>query len=953
MYKNSFNKISLLCCLGFVLLSHLAGAQYITYKKEKDGVLLLFPANTDHTTRTIKLKVVSDKIIRVIASPTANIPADKSLVVIPPSAKKLSWNLSRNGNQLSLHTNSINANISLTTGAVVFTDKSGKTILKEDQDGGKTFLPVILQGKKLYQTRQVFASTPDEAFYGLGQHQQGFFNYKNENLELAQRNTEVAVPFMVSNKNYGILWDNCSITKFGDGRDFAPMSSLQLFDVTGKEGALTATYYSKRDSSKIYLSQPEKTIEYEYLRDMKKFPAAFPLQDGKVKWEGFIASGIAGINKLAVKYAGYIKIWIDGELVLDRWRQSWNPADAVLNVDMERNKKYNLKIDWNPDGGQSYLGCKWLTPLPQEEKDKFSFSSEAGDMIDYYFMYGKNMDEVISGYRIITGKASIMPEWAMGFWQSRERYKTQEDILGVVKEFRQRKIPIDNIVMDWQYWKPDQWGSQDFDTSRFKDAKGMISELHNRYNTHFMVSVWPKFYTGNKNYDLFKSKGFLYTKNIENNQKDWLGYVSTFYDAFNSNARKSFWDLLNKHLYSKGVDAWWLDATEPDIHSNVSIEEQKELMNPTALGSSTEYYNAFSLQNAKGIYEGQRSTDPDKRVFILTRSGFSGLQRYASAVWSGDIAARWSDFKMQIPAGINFSMSGIPYWTMDIGGFAVENRFENATGELLKEWQEQMTRWYQFGTFCPLFRAHGQFPYREIYNVADESNIAYQSMLYYNNLRYRLMPYIYSLAGKTYHENYTIMRGLVMDFPDDKKVTNIGDQYMFGPAILINPVTDYKATTKDVYLPATTGWYDFYSGKYFSGGQQIKADAPMERMPLFVKEGSIIPFGPAIEYIAQKPADTVTLYVYTGKDASFSLYEDEGVNYNYEKGLHSAIAFNYNETSKSLTIEDRKGKFPGMLTNRVFNVVWVKKDKPAAFNLEKKPDASINYSGKKITLAMK
>lgn len=339
-------------------------------------------------------------------------------------------------------------------------------------------------------------------------------------------------------------------------------------------------------------------------------------------------------------------------------------------------------------------------------------------------------------------------------------------------------------------------------------------------------------------------------------------------------------------------------------------------------------------------------------MFLLTRSGYAGSQRYAAAIWSGDIASRWEDFKNQIPAGLNFSLSGIPYWTSDIGGFAVERRYEHPAPKDLEEWRELQARWYQYGAFCPLFRVHGQFPYREIFNIAPAGQPAYQSMLYYDQLRYRLMPYIYSLAGQTYHQNSTIMRGLMMDFGADPAVKNLGDEFMYGPGLLVTPVTDYQARAKKLYLPATTGWFDFYSGQYQRGGQQLAAEAPLERLPLFVRKGSIVPFGPALQYAAEKAADPITLYVYTGRDAQFTLYEDENVNYNYEKGAFATIAFNYNEQTKTLSVGERKGSFPGVLAQRTFRVVWVSKDKPTAFNLEAAPARSVSYSGSPILVKM-
>ncbi|WP_431210019.1 TIM-barrel domain-containing protein [Puia sp. P3] len=344
-------------------------------------------------------------------------------------------------------------------------------------------------------------------------------------------------------------------------------------------------------------------------------------------------------------------------------------------------KKVKVRIEWIPDGGESYLSIKWQGPLPAGQEDEFSLASEAGGQLDYYFVYGRNADEVVAGYRRLTGKATMVPRWAMGLWQSRERYKTEGEVLQTVKEFRKRGIPLDNIVLDWSYWRQEEWGSQDFDGARFPSPDSMIQALHRDYHTHFMISVWPKFYRGIPVYKEFDRNGWLYKRNVADGQRDWIGngYVSTFYDAFNPAARRAFGNCLTAKLYRKGIDAWWMDTPASRISFPMYLRrKRKEQMTPTALGPSAEWLNAYPLENARGIYEGQRSADSSRRVFILTRSGFAGSQRYGAAIWSGDIAARWSDMKNQIAAGINFSLSGIPYWTMDIGGFAVERRFEDA-----------------------------------------------------------------------------------------------------------------------------------------------------------------------------------------------------------------------------------------------------------------------------------
>ena len=556
--------------------------------------------------------------------------------------------------------------------------------------------------------------------------------------------------------------------------------------------------------------------------------------------------------------------------------------------------------------------------------------------MDWYFIAGEDMDEIISGYRTLTGKAPVMPKWAMGYWQSRERYKTSTEMIEALEGFRKRNIPIDNIVMDWSHWEEDAWGSHEFDPARFPDPKAMVDSIH-ALGGRMMISVWPKFYVDTEHYKEFNDKGWMYNKAYEDGVRDWIGqgYLYGFYDAYAPEARELFWKQMYDHYYPLGIDAWWMDASEPNIRDCTNMEYRKALCGPTALGSSTEFFNAYSLVNADAIYNGQRGVDPDRRVFLLTRSGFAGLQRYSTATWSGDIATRWEDMKAQISAGLNFAISGIPYWTMDIGGFCVENRYVagqqvwDATGKEnadYKEWRELNTRWFQFGAFCPLYRAHGQFPFREPWEIAPEGHPAYESILYYTQLRYRLMPYIYSLAGMTYFDDYTIMRPLVMDFMDDVDVLNIGDTYMFGPAFLVAPVYEYGARSREVYFPECEGWYDFYTNEFVAGKQSAAVAAPYDRMPLYVRAGSIVPFGPQIRWSDEKPADVIDLYVYQGADGSFTLYEDENVNYNYEKGLYSMIEFEYDDRMKLLSIEEREGEFPGMLQERTFNIIPVSKN---------------------------
>ncbi|QCR23510.1 TIM-barrel domain-containing protein [Pontibacter sp. SGAir0037] len=947
-------------CFLLLLTQYVQGSpKVLSYQKLDDGIVVKLEQTNSGDPHTLRLRVVSDKIVQVLATPTeVTNRLQPSLMVVNKAGtkQKADWDLKEENKNLTLTTNALTIKVDGNTGAITFSDKNGRVVLQENYDGKPVFTPAQFGQEQAYQLHKTFQAAPDEAFYGLGQHQAGIMNYRGYQVDLTQYNGVAVVPFMMSSKNYGLLWDNNSITKFGDVRPYQLLSKLTLYGKDQKAGGLTATYVSDQKSGKAPIVRQEKEIDYEFLSSQKNLPDGYALQGGLVTWEGYIESDATGKHTFQMPAAGYIKVWIDNKLLLDKWREAWNPGLNIFTHELKKGQKHPVKIEWNPDGGVSYLALRYLAPQPEQDKNRFSFASEAGDEIDYYFVYGQNKDEVISGYRQLTGDAQIMPKWAMGFWQSRERYKTQDEILSTVQEFRKRKIGLDNIVLDWSYWKEDQWGSQQFDETRFPNPEGMIRELHDKYNTHFMISVWPKFYEGIANYKLFNDKGLLYKQSINEGIRDWIGqgYVSTFYDAYHPEGRELFWDVLNKNLYNKGVDAWWLDATEPDILSNASIEHRKALMNPTYLGSADKYFNAYSLMNAKGIYEGQRETNPNDRVFILTRSAFGGLQRYGAATWSGDIASRFDELERQIPGGLNFSMSGLPYWTTDIGGFFVEDKYDrpDPKGDALEEWRELNARWYQYGTFTPLFRSHGQYPYREVFNIAPEDHKAYQSIVYYNKLRYRLMPYIYSLAGQVYHNDYTMMRALVMDFDTDKNVLNIGDQFMFGPSLLINPVYKRNATSRKVYLPANIGWYNLYDGSYQEGGQTVDAAAPYERMPIFVKAGAILPFGPEIEYTTQKPADQITLYIYGGKDGSFELYEDENTNYNYENGKFIKIPISYNDAAKTLTIGKQQGEFAGMLKNRTFNVVYVSRNQPKELQFDAKPLKVINYKGKATSVKL-
>jgi alpha-D-xyloside xylohydrolase len=588
--------------------------------------------------------------------------------------------------------------------------------------------------------------------------------------------------------------------------------------------------------------------------------------------------------------------------------------------------------------------------------------SEVADEIDYLFIYGKNIDSVVSAYRQLTGTAPMYPKWVFGYIQSKQKYNTQDEIVSVVKGFRERKFPLDLIVQDWMYWPDGQWGQKSFDHKNYPDPSQMVKDIHNM-NAKIMISIWPNMTKGTPDQiGLAKIHG-LFTDDEHLN-------------VLMPEARQLYWKQVNDSLFSIGIDGFWADCSEgydsdwsspyfklPDLKLNeVNSNVLKKMMN------SGRYINVYALMHTKGLFEGWRSAKSQKRVFILTRSSFAGMQRYAASYWTGDVSANWEEFRMQIPVGLNYCMTGVPYWTTDIAGYFIKHQpgwwFSNGAYEKGQEdegFKELYTRWFQFAAFCPLFRAHGaDFP-REPWAFGTTESRTYQTLLKFTNLRYRLMPYIYSMAWKVTSENYTMMRALPFDFMSDSTVFNINDQYMFGPSIMVNPVvrplyyhsdnvkvnlTNY---TRKVYLPEGTVWHDFWTGKKFDGGQEIEVDASYETMPLFVRAGSIIPMGPFIQYSTEK-SDPIEIRIYPGADGEFTLYEDEKDNYNYLKGFYSLTTFRWNDAQKRLTVEARKGFYPGMLKERTFNIVLVRENKGVGVEMPITLDKKIKYSGKEAVI---
>jgi alpha-D-xyloside xylohydrolase len=830
-------------------------------------------------------------------------------------------------------------------GMLKFFDSEGVLLLSANGLNAETFEAVPDNGEQAYHVKQAFTLSEDEGIYGLGQFEDAIVNFRGRDILIAQANRTAVNPFLVSTAGYGILWDNYSRSRFSDG----------------KEGTF--------------------------------------------------------------------------------------------------------------------------------------FWSEIADGIDYYFVYGPTLDEVVAGYRQLTGRAPMLGKWAYGYWQSKERYKTAAELVDILREYRKRNIPIDNVVQDWSYWGGnDQFSGMVWDSSSYPDPATMVDTIH-AYHGHLTVSIWPAFGPKTDIFREMQSKGLLYSV------PHWNG--GKVYDAFNPEAREIYWRYLKKGLFDIGVDGYWMDATEPEFRctdDRYITELSMKSAERNYLGSFARYLNAYSLMSTAGVYEHLRRATETRRAFILTRSSFTGQQRYGAVTWSGDTFASWDDLKVQIAAGINFSMSGIPYWTHDIGGFITDIHFPRGLDD--PAYKELYVRWFQFGAFCPIFRAHGTNIPREVWRFGNPGDWAYEALVAADRLRYRLMPYIYSIAAKVNQEDYSFIRGLPMDFPQDNAALSIGGQYLFGPSIMVCPVTrptshrpafegiditpnhffspsgdehglqlqiyrgtqfdrlllerktdasqigwsgclpaeldtayslrmtgrvmsdargrhtlyiisdggvrlwignrpvidewsntvssmfsadvyfrerekvplrlEYKqcransallkinwklpetaasdSTAVEVYLPRTVGWFDFWSGSSRRGGQQLPVEAPISRLPLFVRAGSIVPLGPEVQYASEPSTSPVEVRIYPGRNASFTLYDDDGTSYEYEKGAFTQIPFHWDDSAKALTIGDRVGEFSGAPHSRSFTIVVVKENHGAGIGITPDPDRTVEYDGKAMTI---
>ncbi|MGC1782825.1 MAG: TIM-barrel domain-containing protein [Acidobacteriaceae bacterium] len=795
---NRFRDIGVVRCLALACvligpsIALLAQAK-VTITQTRDGATVKTPTDTVHLT------VCGLASVHVVAAPNAedngNVTAGtprEPWMVNPCSPAKFTLNMPSasptaspqkrlsNPPAATLDTGTIRVLISLDSGSLQFQDEQGQRLLQEFQDRPRTYRPVVRNGEMMYSVEDRFYPAVREAMYGLGQHQSGAFNYRGTVVELAQANTDVDIPVLVSTKGYGIFWNSAAIS-----------------------------YYDNRFPSEMRLS------------------------------------------------------------------------------------------------------------------------ANAANAIDYYFLYGPEMDQIIHQYRVMTGHAPMFGEWAYGFFQSKDRYTSDAQLLQVANEYRSQHVPLDTIVQDWFWWL--KQGDPEFTPENYPDVPKTLRKLHDQH-LHAMLSVWSVFNPQSTDYQLLKARGFIIPGTED-------------YDATNPAAGDFYWKHLAGKLFAQGWDAFWLDSSEPEVQyphggqSDSALEDKKLF-----IGNGARYTNIFPLMHTGNVYRHWRETTDQKRVFILTRSAFAGQQRNAATTWSGDVFSTFWAFRRQIPAGLNFALSGMPYWTTDIAGYGPPLARDTRD----PAYQELYTRWFEFGVFCPIFRTHGHRANNEneVFSYGPVTPI----LIRYDRLRYRLLPYIYSLAWQVTNHDSTIMRPLVMDWRTDPNTWNIGDQFMFGPDLLVSPVTQKGATSRSLYLPAAPAWYDFWTGQKTTGQQRIEAIAPLDRIPLYVRAGSILTLGPRIEWATEKPAAPIELRVYRGADASFNLYEDAGDTYAYEKGERSIIPIRWDEASKTLTIGARQGSFPTMVKDRVFNVVFVSQNHGTGGGETAQPDKSIHYDGDTVTV---
>ena len=852
------------------------GQSFRAIKQQNDRLTI------DLTNGKLEIIPLADFAIRIKFSKN-DITENKELILVNkvPVPK---FDISESKDEIKLKTRLINVIFDKHKNSIKFTDNKSNVFLSEIP-GSRKLIADTDMGQPCYIAEQSFDSPEDEYLFGLGQFQDGHFNLKNVSRKLIQVNSQISIPFIYSNRGYGILWHQYGLTYFNPAGNEVKLTEKNI-EYSVQEASVTTSSGTQIVKSQQALYTGKFTIE----------------NDGR--YSMMLDLGNMDNRQLLI---------IDDSVYIDQ-SNLWLPPAISTVVDLKKGT-HTAKIICKSSNRPQ---LSW-----QLTEDKTTFRSPNAKELDYVVFYGDNADEVIGNYRNLSGNVPMLPRWAYGFWQCRERYTTSEQLIETVEQFRDRKIPMDVIVQDWQYWGDNGWGVPQLDETRYPNPSGFIGQLHD-LNAHFNISIWS-----NPSKDSKIGKEYA-SQNLYIKDSPWLDY-------FNPETRKKYWNTLNNNLFRYGVDSWWMDATEPE---NDALAGKQ-----TWLGPGDFYRLTYPMFVSKAVYEGQRNTTSEKRVCILTRSAFAGQQRYGTINWSGDIGGTWESFSRQIIAGLDYSLTGMPFWTTDIGGF-----FRPGSSQYTdKNYHELLIRWYQWGAFNPVFRIHGYQSETEPWNFGKQVEDNMRKML---ALRYRLIPYIYSEAWQVTRNGSTMMRPLVMDFDGDREAIKQKYEYMFGKSFLVAPVTKPEISNWKVYLPEKTAWYDFWTEKWFKGGQTISTEAPLDKIPLFVKAGSIVPLGKPMQYTSQKSADTLEIRIYAGANGKFELYEDEGDNYNYEKGEFTIIPFIWDDNKQKLTIAERQGKYPGSLQKRIFNIVLVNNTEARELetgNLKKQ----VNYTGKNINIILR
>lgn len=762
--RTCFATLALIITAACLTQSAIALSSDIASVERRDNGITL-----KNSMETLHVSICGPGVVHIVASPANEQTKPEQTPWITGKCENTSFDMEKSERDVKVKTAQLQVGISLTRLSLSFSSADGTQLLAEEGERPRDYTAEIVNGEPAYRVTDSFSPDETEGMYGLGQHQGGAFNYRGSVVKLAQQNTDVAIPFFISTKGYGIMWNTASPSEFDN-----------------------------------------------------RFPRSL------------------------------------------------------------------------------------------------SLTANAADGVDYYFFYGPDADQIIHEYRQLTGHSPLLGKWAYGFIQSKDRYTSADQLLKVGAEYRTKNIPLDVIIQDWYWWK--HQGDPQYSDNYLKDFPDVPEALRtlHRDNFHAIISVWPRLDKDSATYSVLQNEnGLIPGLNI--------------YDPTNPRARDLYWNQIPAKLAAQGWDGFWLDASEPEADLT-----EKQLF----IGNGARYANIFPLMHTGNVYEHWRQTQENRRAFILTRSAFLGEQRNAAVTWSGDIYGPYAAFSRQVPAGLNFALSGDPYWTTDIAGYT------SPYDEKSDAYRELYTRWFEYGVFCPIFRTHGHRNNNEIPSYGPVAPILAE----YDKLRYRLIPYIYSLAWRVTKDDYTIQRPLVMDWRTVEKVRDVDDEFMFGSSLLVNPVTAEGVTVRPVYLPPGAGWFDFWTGKKLNGDQRILADSPLNRIPLYVRAGSILPLGPDAQYAGQSDDGPVTLRIYQGADASFDLYDDDGASYDYETGKREIIPIHWDDEKRVLSIGAREGGFSGMKPNRTFQVIWVRDGHGAGESSEAKLDKVVHYTGEAVTV---